>query len=40
MMPYQDDSNSLLHIDEWKDIVDDVLWKRTDFIRHMGNNAA
>lgn len=40
VMPYQDNLNSLLHTDEWKDIVDDALWKRMDFIRRMGNNAA
>ncbi|MDE6982569.1 MAG: DUF4145 domain-containing protein, partial [Lachnospiraceae bacterium] len=39
-MPYRDNLNSLLHTDEFKDIVDDTLWKRLDFIRRMGNNAA
>ncbi len=40
IMPYQDNLLSLMHTDEFKDIVDDVLWKRLDFIRRMGNNAA
>lgn len=40
VMPYRDNLNSLLHTDEFKDIVDDTLWKRLDFIRRMGNNAA
>ncbi len=40
VMPYRDNLNSLLHTDEFKDIVDKTLWKRLDFIRRMGNNAA
>ncbi len=40
VMPYQDNLNSLLHTEEFRDIVDDVLWKRLDFIRRMGNIAA
>lgn len=39
-MPYQDKLISLLHTDEFKDIVDDTLWNRLDFIRRMGNNVA
>ncbi len=39
-MPYQDNLNSLLHTDEFRDIVDDTLWNRLNFIRRMGNNAA
>lgn len=38
--PYQDNSCSLMHTEEFRDIVDDTLWKRLDFIRRMGNNAA
>lgn len=40
IIPYQDNLLSLMHTDEFKDIVDDNLWKRLDFIRRMGNNAA
>lgn len=40
IMPYQDNLHSLMHTDEFKDIVDDNLWRRLDFIRRMGNNAA
>lgn len=40
IMPYQDNLLSLMHTDEFKDIVDDNLWRRLDFIRRMGNNAA
>lgn len=39
-MPYRDNLLSLMHTDEFKDIVDDNLWYRLDFIRRMGNNAA
>lgn len=38
--PYQDNLLSLMHTDEFKDIVDKNLWKRLDFIRRTGNNAA
>lgn len=38
--PYQDNLCSLMHTEEFRDIVDDTLWKRLDFIRRMGNNAA
>lgn len=40
VMPYQDNLNSLLHTEEFRDFVDDALWKRLDFIRRMGNTAA
>ena len=40
VMPYQDNLNSLMHTEEFKDIVDADLWRRLDFIRRMGNNAA
>ena len=39
-MPYRDNLLSLMHTDEFKDIVDDNLWRRLNFIRRMGNNAA
>lgn len=39
-LPYQDNLHSLMHTDEFKDLVDEDLWKRLDFIRRMGNNAA
>lgn len=38
--PYQDNLCSLMHTEEFRDIVDDNLRKRLDFIRRMGNNAA
>lgn len=38
--PYQDNLLSLMHTDEFKDIVDENLWRRLDFIRRMGNNVA
>lgn len=40
IMPYQDNLISLMHTDEFKDIVDENIWRRLDFIRRMGNNAA
>lgn len=40
IMPYQDNLHSLMYTDEFKDIVDESLWRRLDFIRRMGNNAA
>lgn len=40
IMPYQDNLNSLMHTEEFRDIVDGNLWDRLNFIRRMGNNAA
>lgn len=40
VMPYQDNLVSLINTDEFRDIVDGDLWRRMDFIRRMGNNAA
>ena len=40
VIPYQDNLVSLLSTDEFRDIVDKDLWRRLDFIRRMGNNAA
>ncbi|MFQ6865514.1 DEAD/DEAH box helicase family protein [Blautia sp.] len=39
-MPYQDTLVSLMSTEEFRDIVDRDLWKRMDFIRRLGNNAA
>jgi len=39
-MPYQDNLISLMSTEEFRDIVDDNLMKRMNFIRKMGNNAA
>lgn len=39
-MPYQDTLISLMSTEEFRDIVDDDLMKRMDFIRKMGNIAA
>ena len=38
--PYQDTLVSLMSTEEFKDLVDSDLWKRMDFIRKLGNNAA
>lgn len=40
VMPYQDTLVSLMSTEEFRDIVDPDLWKRMDFIRRLGNNAA
>jgi len=40
VMPYQDTLISLMSTDEFRDIIGTDLWKRMDFIRKMGNNAA
>lgn len=40
VMPYQDTLVSLMSTEEFRDIVDLNLWKRLDFIRRLGNNAA
>jgi type I restriction enzyme R subunit len=40
VMPYQDTLISLMSTEEFRDIIDDDLMKRMDFIRKMGNNAA
>lgn len=40
IMPYQDTLVSLMSTEEFRDIVDPDLWKRMDFIRRLGNNAA
>lgn len=40
VMPYQDTLVSLMSTEEFRDIVDTNLWRRLDFIRRVGNNAA
>ena len=40
VMPYQDTLVSLMSTEEFRDIVDVDLWKRMNFIRKVGNNAA
>lgn len=40
VMPYQDTLVSLMNTEEFRDIVGIDLWRRMDFIRKMGNNAA
>ena len=39
-MPYQDSLISLMSTEEFHGLVDDVLWKRLDLIRKVGNRAA
>ncbi len=39
-MPYQDALYSLMNTEEFRDIVDEDLFKRMDYIRLTGNNAA
>ena len=40
VMPYQDTLVSLMNTEEFRDIVGGDIWRRMDFIRRMGNNAA
>lgn len=40
IMPYQDTLISLMSTEEFRDIVEPNLWKRMDFIRKLGNQAA
>ena len=40
LMPYQDTLVSLMNTEEFRDIVGGDIWRRMDFIRRMGNNAA
>lgn len=39
-MPYQDNLVSLMSTEEFRDVIDDDLMRRIDFIRRMGNLAA
>ncbi len=38
--PYQDNLRSLMNSEDFRDIVGSDIWKRMDFIRKVGNNAA
>ena len=40
VLPYQDNLVSLMSTEEFRDIVEPNLWKRMDFIRKLGNQAA
>ena len=40
VMPYQDSLVSLMNADDFRDIVGADIWRRMDFIRRIGNNAA
>lgn len=40
IMPYRDNLSSLMHTDEFRDIVDANLWQRLNFIRRIGNVTA
>ena len=39
-MPYQDSLVSLMNAEDFRDIVGTDIWRRMDFIRRIGNNAA
>ena len=39
-MPYQDNLQSLMNAEEYREIVGQDLWKRMDYIRRYGNNVA
>ena len=40
VMPYQDSLVSLMNAEDFRDIVGQDIWRRMDFIRRIGNNAA
>ena len=40
VMPWDDKLVSLMNTEEFRDVVDDSLWVRMDFIRKKGNTAA
>lgn len=40
VMPYQDSLVSLMNAEDFRDIVGTDIWRRMDFIRRIGNNAA
>ena len=40
VMPYQDTLVSLMNAEDFRDIVGQDIWRRMDFIRRIGNNAA
>lgn len=39
-MPYQDNLQSLMNAEEYRQIIGPDLWKRMDYIRRSGNNVA
>ena len=39
-MPYQDNLQSLMNAEDFREIVGNDIWKRMDYIRRCGNNAA
>ena len=39
-MPYQDNLQSLMNAEEYRQIIGPDLWKRMDYIRRCGNNVA
>ena len=39
-MPYQDNLQNLMNSEDFRDIVGEDIWRRMDFIRKAGNNAA
>ena len=40
VMPYQDNLVSLMNDEKFRDIIGDDVWRRMEFIRKLGNNAA
>ena len=40
VMPYQDTLVSLMNDEKFRDIIGDDIWRRMEFIRKVGNNAA
>ncbi len=40
VMPYQDNLVSLMNDDKFRDIIGTDIWRRMEFIRKLGNNAA
>lgn len=40
VLPYQDSLVSLMNTEDFRDIIGVDIWRRMDFIRKMGNNAA
>ncbi len=40
VMPYQDTLVSLMNTEEFREIIGTDIWRRMDFIRRIGNNAA
>ena len=40
VMPYHNNLITLMSTEEFRDIIDEDLRKRMDFIRRLGNNAA